>query len=97
MEGQPLTSIPSIFLYLVLSAVFGGTCYFIYKTWIEALFPKTRQPAVRKDRKREVAEAPVTPEATTTGVGYDESWIPEGHIQRPGTKRSKTGGSAKRA
>ena len=91
---------PSIFLYLVLSAVFGGTCYFVYKTWIEALFPQTRRPAARKSRKQEGAEASApTPEAkaTATGIEYDESWIPEGHLQRPGAKRSKTSGSGKKA
>lgn len=79
-------------MYLVLTAVFGGTCYVVYKTWIEALFPQTRRgPAPRKARKQEPAEAAAvsTPEATATGVEYDESWIPEGHIQRPGGKRSK--------
>ena len=90
----------SIFLYLVLSAVFAGTCYFVYKTWIEALFPQSRRPAARKGRKHEGAEAtPATPEpkAAATGVEYDESWIPEGHLQRPGAKRSKTSGSGKKA
>lgn len=93
---HPLTR-RSIFLYLVLSAVFGGTCYFVYKTWIEALFPQTR-PA-RKGRKQEAAPKATSPppEAAATGVEYDESWIPEGHLQRPGGKRSKTGGSGKRA
>lgn len=79
----------SIFLYLVLTAVFGGTCYFVYKAWIEALFPQARRGPAPRKAKKEPAEAPAvsTPEATTTG--YDESWIPEGHIQKPGGKRSK--------
>lgn len=71
----------------------------MYKTWIEALFPQTRRPAPRKGRKSEVAEdsAPIEPKAAATGVEYDESWIPEGHIQRPSAKRSKTSGSGKKA
>lgn len=71
----------------------------MYKTWIEALFPQTRRPAARKGRKSEAAEAttPTETKAAATGVEYDESWIPEGHIQRPSAKRSKTGGSGKRA
>ena len=85
---------PSIFLYLILSALFGGTCYFVYKTWIETLFPQTRP--VRKPRKQEAPE-PVAPAPEATSTGYDESWIPESHLQRPAGKRSKTAGGGKRA
>ncbi|SPO00714.1 related to signal sequence receptor alpha chain [Cephalotrichum gorgonifer] len=83
-----------IFLYLVLTAAFAGTCYFVYKTWIEALFPQAPRP--RRAPKPEPV-APSTPAAEGTSTGYDESWIPEGHLQRPGAKRSKTGGSARKA
>ncbi|KAI4227827.1 MAG: hypothetical protein L6R36_002121 [Xanthoria steineri] len=43
---EPDTSIfdPQIlFLYLFLAAIFGGTCYFIYSTWISTLFPQKRR------------------------------------------------------
>ncbi|KAI9834279.1 MAG: hypothetical protein M1826_004203 [Phylliscum demangeonii] len=33
-----------IFLYLILLAVFAGTAYFIYTTWIRTLFPAQRRP-----------------------------------------------------
>ncbi|CAO1599171.1 Increased recombination centers protein 22 [Xanthoria calcicola] len=53
---EPDTSIfdPQIlFLYLFLAAIFGGTCYFIYSTWISTLFPqKRRTGAGGKDASR---------------------------------------------
>jgi hypothetical protein len=91
----------SIFLYLVITGVFGGTIYFVYKTWIEALFPKTRRsgPKVKKAKKADVAEPLSGNESAgaTTGTDkdYDESWIPNHHINRPVAKRVKSGASAK--
>ncbi|CAL8574508.1 Increased recombination centers protein 22 [Xanthoria parietina] len=52
---EPDTSIfdPQIlFLYLFLAAIFGGTCYFIYSTWISTLFPQKRRPTGGKDASR---------------------------------------------
>jgi hypothetical protein len=97
-----LTLIPaaSIFLYLFLTAFFAGTLYFVYKTWIEALFPQAkRSKSVRKVKKVDVAEPLSGSESTglTSGTDktYDESWIPEHHINRPVTKRVKSSASAK--
>ncbi|KUI71138.1 Increased recombination centers protein 22-2 [Cytospora mali] len=97
---EPPTSIfdpQIIFLYLFLTGVFGGTLYFVYKTWIEALFPQTRRapkPAKKSKKPVEVAEPLSGSESTgvTTGTSksYDESWIPEHHINRPATKRTKS-------
>ncbi|TQV99074.1 hypothetical protein V2A60_004569 [Cordyceps javanica] len=85
-----------IFLYLVLSAAFAGTLYFVYKTWIEALFPPAKKaPRTPKKAKKVDADAVLTssePSATATGSKtYDESWIPDHHIARPAGKRSKSG------
>ncbi|PQE09435.1 signal sequence receptor alpha chain protein [Rutstroemia sp. NJR-2017a BVV2] len=100
-----------IFLYLFLLAAFAGTLYFVYKTWIETLFPQTRRggkggerakrssggskPAV--DVKDQVSVIGADGPAVTTGAlaqkAYDESWIPEHHINRPAAKRVKSGSS----
>ncbi|KAK0635366.1 hypothetical protein B0T17DRAFT_586903 [Bombardia bombarda] len=104
---EPPTSILDpqiIFLYLFLTGVFGATLYFVYKTWIEALFPqaarRTTKPA-KKVRKVEVVPEPLSGNdstgAATTGADkdYDEQWIPNHHINRPVAKRVKSGASTK--
>lgn len=88
----------SIFLYLFLSAAFVGTLYFVYKTWIEALFPQAKRPRTTKKAKKIVEAEPTsgsesTGLATGSGKDYDESWIPEGHINRPSAKRVKSSAS----
>lgn len=87
----------SIFLYIFLTGVFGGTLYFVYKTWIESLFPQAkRAPRAGKKGKKpvEAAEPLSGPESPgiTTGAdkGYDETWIPQHHVSRPATKRTKS-------
>lgn len=85
----------SIFLYLFLTGVFGGTLYFIYKTWIEALFPQAKKaPRVAKKSKVVDVTEPLSGNESagaTSGVDkdYDESWIPD-HLRRPVTKRTKS-------
>ncbi|KAF4978696.1 hypothetical protein FZEAL_4965 [Fusarium zealandicum] len=90
-----------IFLYLFLTAVFAATLYFVYKTWIEALFPQAKRPRSAKKNKKvvEVVE-PLSPSEATaaaaaSGKDYDESWIPDHHINRPVARRVKSGASAK--
>ena len=100
----------SIFLYLFLLAAFAGTLYFVYKTWIETLFPQIRRGGRGGERAKRSggSKKAVAPEdqvsggdgpAMTTGAmaqqGYDESWIPEHHINRPTAKRVKSGASSK--
>jgi hypothetical protein len=95
-----------IFLYLVVTAAFGGILYFVYKTWIEALFPQAAKPAKtpKKARKSIAADPDAALSGSesagaSTGVagkGYDESWIPDGHINRPTAKRVKSSASKKK-
>ena len=94
----------SIFLYLFLATFFSGTLYFVYKTWISALFPQAKRTSASGKGKRGGAAA--TPlkksvsdlkdaalsgneSATATGTDkeYDESWIPNHHINRPTARR----------
>lgn len=84
-------------MYLFLTGVFGGTLYFVYKTWIESLFPQAkRAPRVGKKGKKPVEAAeplsgPESPSITTgADKGYDENWIPQHHVSRPATKRTKS-------
>ncbi|KAH6649131.1 hypothetical protein BKA67DRAFT_381871 [Truncatella angustata] len=93
--------ISSIFLYLVLGAAFAGTSYFVYKTYIEAFFPgqpkKTRAPKGKQAKL--IEKEPLSGgEGTATGAdsGFDASWIPQDHINRPTAKRVKSGAAQKK-
>lgn len=103
----------SIFLYLFLLGSVFGVLYFVYKTWIETLFPQTRRGGKGGERAKRSSggsKKAVAPEdqvsvigadgpAVTTGAlaqkAYDESWIPDHHINRPTAKRVKSGASSK--
>ncbi|KAF3770723.1 hypothetical protein M406DRAFT_320484 [Cryphonectria parasitica EP155] len=84
-----------IFLYVFLTGAFGGTLYFIYKTWIEALFPQAKKaPRAGKKAKKIEAPEPLSGNESpgvASGVDkdYDESWIPD-HHRRPTVKRVKS-------
>ncbi|KAL8643592.1 MAG: hypothetical protein Q9210_007620, partial [Variospora velana] len=102
-----------IFLYLFLLALFAGTIYFIYSTWIATLFPQSAskkrgggkdasraRASTKGNRKVDPADqmgvagtdgAPAVASGAkaAAAAAYDESWIPEGHLQRPGAKRVK--------
>ncbi|KAI1124539.1 hypothetical protein F5Y10DRAFT_29448 [Nemania abortiva] len=87
-----------IFLYLFLSGAFAGTCYFVYKTYIEAFFPQTKKPRTSKKAKSAVEKEPLSGgEGTASGndKGYDESWIPADHLNRPTARRVKSSASGK--
>lgn len=91
---------------MFLSGAFGATLYFVYKTWIEALFPQAkRSSGGRKSRKPvekvEVVSADALSGNESTGAGtgaedFDASWIPAHHINRPVAKRVKSGASKKK-
>ncbi|KFA60921.1 hypothetical protein S40285_05784 [Stachybotrys chlorohalonatus IBT 40285] len=90
-----------IFLYLFLTAAFGGLLYFVYKTWIEALFPQAKRARPPKKVVKTLETDANLPGAEATGVtlpgrSYDENWIPDHHINRPSAKRVKSGASAKK-
>ena len=99
----------SVFLYLFLGAAFGGTCYFIYSTWITTLFPQKRRGGKGGERAKkssgqskkvdpsdQVSVVGADGPAVATGAkAYDESWIPAHHINRPQAQRVKSGGRPK--
>lgn len=99
-----------IFLYLFLLAAFGGTAYFIYRTWIATLFPQKRRgggdrakTSWRGGRKADPsaqvsvvgADGPAVTSGAKAAAAYDESWIPEHHINRPEARRFKSGSSSR--
>ncbi len=96
----------SIFLYLFLLAAFAGTSYYIYNTYIDALFPQLRRrgkggewarTSSRRSKKVDPADQVAVegadgPAVTSAAKAYDEQWIPEHHINRPEARRVKSGG-----
>jgi len=94
--------------------VFTGTLYFVYKTWLESLFPQTKrggkggERAKRSSGGSKSAVAPKDqvsvigadgPAVTTSALAqkaYDESWIPDHHINKPKAKRVQSSGSVKK-
>ena len=100
----------SIFLYIFLAGLFGGTIYFIYITWITTLFPQKRKGGKGGERKKisggskkvdptdQVSAVGADGPAVTTGAkAYDESWIPAEHLKRPEPKRVGSGRPKSRA
>ena len=99
----------SVFLYLFLGAAFGGTCFFIYSTWISTLFPQKRRGGKGGERAKkssglskkvdpadQVSVIGADGPAVTSGAkAYDESWIPAHHINRPQAQRIKSSGRPK--
>ncbi|KAI5859466.1 hypothetical protein GGS23DRAFT_318696 [Durotheca rogersii] len=97
-----------LFLYLFLTAAFGGTCYFVYKTYVEALLPQTKGrrggarkggsagAAADKEKDKKDKEPLSGGEGSSSNdKGYDESWIPQDHIIRPTARRVKSGATGK--
>ena len=75
----------SLFLYTLLATLFGGAAYFAYTTWAESVAPKKPK---RKFETPKPAPAAETPDAS--GAKYQESWIPEHHLKRPGAKKGNS-------
>ncbi|KAI1193808.1 hypothetical protein F5X97DRAFT_328185 [Nemania serpens] len=87
-----------IFLYLFLSAAFSGTCYFVYKTYIEAFFPQTKKSRPAKKVRSAPEKEPLSGgEGTASGNDktIDESWLPADLINRPTARRVKSSASGK--
>ncbi|KAI2643527.1 hypothetical protein GGS21DRAFT_486048 [Xylaria nigripes] len=84
-----------IFLYFFLSSAFVGTCYFVYKTYIEAFFPQSKKTRSSKAKSAVEKEPLSSGEGNASGndKGYDESWIPAEHLNRPTARRG--GGKSK--
>ncbi len=88
--------------------------YWIYKTWIETLFPQTKKHGKGGERARRSlagskkavpieeqlsvigGDGPAVTNRDLAQKAYDESWLPEGHTNRPAARRVKSGASGKR-
>jgi hypothetical protein len=85
-----------IFLYIFLLACAVGVGYAFYHIWVVPYFPQLQQkkPKGQKPiKKAEPVEVDTQGPAVSTGSkGYDESWIPAHHLQRPEARRVKSGG-----
>ncbi|CAD6577619.1 MAG: hypothetical protein ASARMPRED_008345 [Alectoria sarmentosa] len=109
---EPDTSIfdPQIvFLYLFLGAAFGGTCYFIYSTWISTLFPQKRRGGKGGERAKKSSgqskkvdpadQISVVgadgPAVTSSATAFDSNWIPAHHFDKPKAQRIKSSGRPK--
>jgi hypothetical protein len=100
-----LNDIYSIFLYFLLGALFFGSAYFIYNTWISTLFPQKGRHGKSGDRSKrssgsskkvdsgdKVSVAGADDSAVTSGAkAFDASWIPEHHLKKPEAKRVGSG------
>lgn len=92
-------------MYLFLAAAFGGTCYFIYNTWITTIFPQKRGKGKGGERAKRSSGGSKKvdpseqvgvvgadgPAVTSSSKAYDESWIPAHHLSRPEAKRINSG------
>lgn len=100
----------SIFLYLFLAAFFSGTLYFVYTTWIGALFPHAKKGASGKGKRgaaplkksiSDLKDAALSGNESTGATGtdkeYDESWIPDHHLHRPTARRVGKSSSFKKS
>lgn len=95
----------SIFLYLIIAAVLGGTAFFVYSTWISTLFPQKKRGGKGGERAKTNSrqtkavdpseQIGVTggdgPAVTSGAKAYDQSWIPLDHLKRPESKRIRSG------
>lgn len=93
---SPLANPDRIFLYIFLLACAVGVGYAFYYIWVVPYFPQLQQKKPKGQRpvkKAEPVDADSQGPAVTTGSkGYDESWIPAHHLQRPEARRVKSGG-----
>lgn len=104
---DPILTTHSIFIYLLLAAILGGTLLFIYNTWIKTLFPQTKgrgkggerartstqgkKPAVTPAEQVSVLGADGPAVTTASSRTFDSAWIPANHLQRPEAKRIRSG------
>jgi len=77
-----------LFLYLILLSCIVGTGYWAYNYWLDTVNPK-RKRGPRTATQPARVESTAAAASGVDGKRFDESWIPEHHIKRATSPKSR--------